>query len=326
MQFMQQKQEIYNKSVKKTIINSHALGKAISKEFFKHYQLYIMLLLPISWYIVFQYLPMYGIQIAFKNFNPVKGIIGSPWVGLKNFNRFFSSFYFWNLIWNTISLNIYSLIVGFPIPIVLAIIVNEIKGKHFKKILQNITYIPHFLSVVVVVGMLYIFLSPQTGLINILLKNLGFQSIAFMEKADWFKTIYVFSDIWQEAGWASIIYIAALAGVDASIYEAAIVDGASRFQRIIYVSIPSILPTIIILLILRVGQLMNVGFEKVLLMQNSLNMASSDVISTFIYRYGVQQGEYSYTAAVGLFNSLINFTVLILANTVAKRKSESSLW
>ncbi|MDF2673986.1 MAG: transporter permease subunit [Clostridiales bacterium] len=323
---MQQKQEIYHKSVKKTMINTHTLRKSISKEFFKHYQLYIMLLLPISWYIIFQYLPMYGIQIAFKNFNPIKGIIGSPWVGLKNFNRFFSSFYFWNLIWNTISLNIYSLIVGFPIPIVLAIIVNEIKGKHFKKVLQNITYIPHFLSVVVVVGMLYIFLSPQTGLINILLKNLGFQSVAFMEKAEWFKTIYVFSDVWQEAGWTSIIYIAALAGVDASIYEAAIVDGASRFQRIIYVSIPSILPTIIILLILRIGQLMNVGFEKVLLMQNSLNMSSSDVISTFIYRYGVQQGEYSYTAAVGLFNSLINFTVLILANTVAKRKSESSLW
>lgn len=296
------------------------------KRALRYYQLYLMLILPVAWYIIFQYIPMYGIIIAFKDFNPLKGILGSSWAGFKYFDRFFSSYYFWNLIWNTISLSLYSLVIGFPIPIILAFIINEIRNNTFKKILQNITYMPHFLSTVVVVGMLYIFLDPQNGFVNMILRYMGLEPISFMERPEWFRTIYVFSSVWQEAGWSSIIYIAALAAVDPALYEAAIIDGASKWQRIKHVSIPSIMPTIVILFILRIGQIMNVGFEKVLLMQNDVNMPTSDIIATFIYRNGIQMGEYSYSAAVGLFNSVINFLFLIFANSIAKKYGETSLW
>ncbi len=313
-----------NKSSVKSqpILKKHGVWKQIVKS----YDLYLMLSLPIAWYIIFQYGPMYGLQIAFKDFNPSFGFLGSEWVGFENFTRFFESYYFGRLLWNTFSISIYSLLIAFPIPILLALLINEIRSNALKKWVQNITYIPHFISVVVIVGMLSLFLNPASGIVNTMLNALGIDSIAFMEKPGWFKSLFIGSNIWQSMGWQSIIYIAALAGIDPQLYEAAKMDGASRFQRIIHVSIPGILPVIIILLILDVGNFLNVGFEKILLMQNNLNMKSSDVIQTFVYRNGILNGDFSYSAAIGLFNSVINFILLIGINQFAKKKAEASLW
>jgi putative aldouronate transport system permease protein len=290
------------------------------------YDLYLMLLIPVAWYLVFHYGPMYGVQIAFKNFSPAKGIIGSKWVGLEHFERFIDSYYFWRLLWNTISINLYSLLFAFPVPILLALLITEIRNKTFSKIVQNVTYIPHFISVVVMVGMLMLFLSPRGGPINTIIEAFGGEPIRFLDSAAFFKTIFISSGVWQNMGWQSIIYIAALSGVNPQLYEAAEMDGASRLRRIWHVSIPGILPVIVILLILDIGHFMNVGFEKILLMQNNLNMESSDVISTFVYTTGILKGEYSYTAAIGLFNSMINLTLLVLINRFARKKAETSLW
>lgn len=269
---------------------------------------------------------MYGVQIAFKNYDPTKGFLGSPWAGLYWFKEFFNSFYFWRLIRNTIGISLYSLFVAFPIPIFLALLINEIKSTKFKKVVQNVTYIPHFISVVAIVGMLIIFLSPDTGIINILIQHLTGKSVPFMTSSSWFKSVFVFSNVWQEMGWDAIIYIAALSAIDPALYEAAQMDGASRWARLWHVSIPGILPIITILLILHMGHIMEVGFEKILLMQNPLNMSSSDVIATYVFRNGIQLGEYSYTAAIGLFNAVINFILLIAINWFAKKKTENSLW
>jgi putative aldouronate transport system permease protein len=290
------------------------------------YDLYLLLLLPLAYYVIFQYGPMYGVQIAFKDFNPARGINGSPWVGFEHFHQFFDSYYFKRLLWNTLSISLYSLLFAFPVPIMLALIIHEIRNKTFQKALQNISYVPHFISLVVVVGMLQLFLDQQNGPINHLITALGGNSIPFMQKAAWSKTIFISSNIWQNMGWQSIIYIASLAGIDPQLYEAAKIDGASRFQRLLHVSIPGIMPVIVILLILDIGHFMNVGFEKILLMQNDLNRSSSDVIATFIYREGIQKGDYSYTAAIGLFNNLINFALLLLINRFARKKAETSLW
>lgn len=300
-------------------------GSGLLKKIAKRYDLYLMLLLPIAWYLIFHYGPLYGLQIAFKNFNPAKGIFGSPWEGFSHFERFFDSYYFWRLLWNTISINLFSLLIAFPIPILLALLVNEIRSKTFSKLLQNITYIPHFISVVVIVGILNSMLAP-TGPINLLIEALGGTPVRFLEEAGWFKTIFIGSNIWQNMGWQSIIYIAALSGVNPQLYEAAKMDGASRLRRIWHVSLPGIAPVIVILLILDIGHFMNVGFEKILLMQNNLNLESSDVISTFVYTTGILKGEYSYTAAIGLFNSVINLILLLLVNRFARKTSETSLW
>lgn len=301
-------------------------GPRLLKQMAKRYDLYLMLLLPIVWYLVFHYGPLYGLQIAFKNFNPAKGILGSSWEGFGHFERFFDSYYFWRLLWNTLSINLFSLLIAFPIPILLALIISEIRSKTFSKWLQNITYIPHFISVVVIVGILNVFLSPTSGPINLLIEALGGTPIRFLEEAGWFKTIFIGSNIWQSMGWQSIIYIAALSGVNPQLYEAAKMDGASRLRRIWHISLPGIAPVIIILLILDIGHFMNVGFEKILLMQNNLNLESSDVISTFVYTTGILKGEYSYTAAIGLFNSVINLVLLLLVNRIARKTSETSLW
>lgn len=291
----------------------------------KRYDLYLMLLLPFIWYVIFHYGPMYGLQIAFKNFNPGLGITGSGWVGFEHFERFFNSFYFERLLWNTVTINLFSLLFAFPIPIFLAIVVTEIRSRAYGKILQNITYIPHFMSVVVIVGILTVFLA-DTGPINKLIEVFGGSPIRFMESAEWFKTIFIGSNVWQNMGWQSIIYIAALSGVNPDLYEAAKIDGASRLRRIWHVSLPGILPVIVILLILDVGHFMNIGFEKILLMQNNLNIEASDVISTFVYTTGVLKGEFSYTTAIGLFNAIINLILLLLVNHFARRTSETSLW
>ncbi|WP_106766429.1 ABC transporter permease [Paenibacillus faecalis] len=296
------------------------------KRVWRNWQLYLLISPVIVYYIVFHYFPMYGIQIAFKDFIATKGIWGSPWVGMEHFNRFFDSYYFWRLIKNTLGIGLYSLAVGFPIPIILALLMNEIKAERFKKFVQTVTYAPHFLSTVVIVGMMMIFLSPRYGIINHFIEMFGGQPINFMTEPAWFKTLYVLSDVWQTMGWSSIIYLAALAGIDNQLHEAARVDGATRLQRIWHINIPGIRPTIIILLILNIGSVMGIGFEKVLLMQNNLNLESSDIISTYVYRMGIQNAEYSFSAAVGLFNSIINFVLLVVVNFIAKRVSETSLW
>ena len=277
-------------------------------------------------FIIFLYFPMYGVQIAFKNYLPSRGILGSPWVGLEHFMRFFRSYNFWDLIKNTLGLSIYQLVASFPAPIIFALLLNEVKNAKFKKTVQMVTYAPHFISTVVMVGMLSIFLSPQNGLINQLIVLFGGEPIAFLSKPQYFKTIYVLSGIWQTLGWSSIIYTAALAGIDPQLHEAATVDGASKLKRIWHIDIHGIMPTMIIMLIMNTGSIMNIGFEKVFLLQNDLNIVSSDVISTYVYRAGLIGGEYSFSAAVGLFNSVINCILLVSVNAISKRVSETSLW
>jgi putative aldouronate transport system permease protein len=303
-----------------------ATKRLLFKRMLARYDLYLLLLIPIGWYVLFKYYPMYGLQIAFKDFSPSRGIWSSSWAGFKHFERFFSSYYFWDLLWNTVTLSLYTLLVTFPIPICLALLISEIKNKYLKKTLQNVTYIPHFLSLVVVVGMLNLFLDPQVGIVNRVIQWIGLHPVDFMRKADWFQTIFVGSHIWQHMGWNSIIYLAALSSIDPTLYEAAKMDGASRWKRILHVSIPGIMPTIIILFILQIGQLMDVGFEKVLLMQNPINAEKSEIIATFVYKNGIQQGQFSYSTAAGLFNSLIDFALLLIVNGYARRKTETSLW
>ncbi len=297
----------------------------LQKSFRKNWELYLLISPVIAYFIVFHYIPMYGVQIAFKDFIATLGIWDSPWVGMKHFERFFNSYYFWRLIKNTLIIGIYTLLVAFPIPIIIALMLNEVRNSKFKKFVQTIIYAPHFLSTVVVVGMLILFLKPD-GLINQIIILVGGKPIAFMSEPSWFKTLYVFSDVWQTMGWSSIIYLSALTAVDYSLHESAMIDGASRFQRIWHINIPTIMPTIIILFILNAGSVMSVGFEKVFLMQNTLNMSTSDVISTFVYRSGIEQAEYSFSAAIGLFNSIINFIMLVMVNFFAKKVNQTSLW
>ena len=290
------------------------------------WQLLAMFLLPLTWYIIFCYIPMYGIQLAFRDYNPRLGYLGSSFVGLRWFKQFFSSYYWENIIWNTFSISLYSIIFGFPVPIILAIIINELPGRKFKKLLQNITYIPHFISIVVLCGMLYLFLSPQYGIVNTILETFGMEPVGFLESSKYFKGVYVISEIWQESGWSSIIYIAALAGIDPSLYEAAKIDGAGRLKRIIHVSLPGIIPTIVTLLILKIGQIMSIGFEKAYLLQNDLNLNSSEIISTLVYKQGILQGNIGYATAVGLMNSCLNLLLIIFANQFCKKFFDTSLW
>ena len=300
--------------------------KSIGKIIKSKWQLLIMFAVPLAWYIIFCYIPMYGIQLAFRDYNPRLGYLGSPFVGLRWFKQFFSSYYWTDIIWNTFSISLYSIVIGFPVPIVLAIIINELPGKRFKKILQNITYIPHFISIVVLCGMLYLFLSPQYGILNTILGSFGIGPIGFLESSKYFKGVYVLSEVWQESGWSSIIYIAALAGIDPALYEAAKIDGAGRMKRIIHISLPGITPTVVTLLILKIGQIMSIGFEKAYLLQNDLNLKSSEIISTLVYKQGILQGNIGYATAVGLMNSCLNLLLIVLANKFCKRFFDTSLW
>ncbi|CAM4347202.1 ABC transporter permease subunit [Paenibacillus alkaliterrae] len=310
----------------KTNTSQSAILLSKWKRIRKHYQLYLFLFPTILFFLVFHYIPMYGVTIAFKNFIASKGIIGSPWVGFDHFERFFSSYKFSIVMWNTLIINLYELLIAFPIPIILALLLNQVNNARFKKLVQTVTYAPHFISVVVIVGMLYLFLSPRNGLLNQLFAWFGGEPVFFMASAEWFKTIFVFSGVWQNAGWSMIIYLAALTAVSLDLHEAAIVDGASKFQRIWHIDLPSILPTIMILLILNIGSFMAVGFEKIYLMQNPLNIGSSEVIQTYVYQTGLLSAQYSYSAAVGLFNSVINFVLLVGFNQLAKSMKQASLW
>jgi len=291
-----------------------------------NWELYLLILPVIAYFIIFHYVPMYGVQIAFKDFIASKGILGSPWVGFKHFERFYHSYYFWRLIKNTLGIGLFQLIVGFPVPILLALMINEVRVKRFKKFVQTVTYAPHFLSTVVMVGILVIFLTPETGIVNQIVQAFGGQSISFMTEPSWFKPLYVLSGVWQQMGWSSIIYLAALSGVDPQLHEAARVDGATRLQRIWHINLKCILPTIVILLILNTGSILSVGFEKVFLMQNDMNLESSDVFATYVYRSGLLGAQYSFSAAVGLFSNVVNFIIIVAVNYVARRVGSTSLW
>ncbi|GIP41210.1 sugar ABC transporter permease [Paenibacillus sp. J31TS4] len=304
----------------------HTRWRVFRRSLRKNWDLYLLITPVIAYFLIFEYFPMYGVQIAFKNFIAAKGIWGSQWTGIDHFKRFFESYYFWRLIKNTLGISLYQLLIGFPIPLLLALLINEVGNKHFKRIVQTVTYAPHFLSTVVMVGLIFMFLSPQYGIVNHIIVFFGGKPISFLTEPGWFKTIYVFSGVWQGMGWSSIIYLAALAGIDPTLHEAARVDGANRLQRIWHVNLPGIMPTVVILLILNVGHIMGVGFEKIYLMQNNLNIESSDVISTYVYTRGIVGAQYSFSAAVGLFNSVINFILLVLVNRFAKRVNETSLW
>lgn len=315
-----------NISVRTSLRQEASTGKRLWHRIFRNWQLYLLIAPVVAYFIVFKYVPLYGIQIAFKDFFANKGIWDSPWVGFDHFDRFFHSYYFERLIKNTLGLGLYSLAVAFPIPIVLALLMNEVRSERFKKFVQTVTYAPHFLSTVVIVGMLVIFLNPRYGIVNTIIELFGGSSINFFAESSWFKSLYVWSSVWQTAGWSSIIYLAALAGIDNSLHEAARVDGATKLQRIWHINLPGIMPTIIILLILDLGSVMSIGFEKVLLMQNSLNMESSDIIDTYVYRSGILEADYSFSTAVGLFSSVINFVLLVSVNQIAKRLGKTSLW
>ncbi len=292
----------------------------------RHWELYLLVFLPVLYLIIFKYVPMAGVQIAFKDFNVVKGIWGSPWVSFKHFGTFFHSPNFWLLIRNTIGISVYSLLAGFPVPILLALALNEVRTGPFKRSVQMITYAPHFISTVVMVSIIILILTPHVGVADRLFSLLGMKPTNFLGIPEFFKSIYVWSGVWQEMGYASIIYIAALAGVDPSLYEAARIDGATRWKKIIHIDLPSLAPITIIMLILSLGSLMGVGFEKIYLMQNPLNSSSSEVISTYVYKVGLLGANFSFSSAVGLFNSVINLILLLSVNFAARKWSETSLW
>ncbi|WP_281890621.1 sugar ABC transporter permease [Paenibacillus sp. YYML68] len=291
----------------------------------RHYELYLLLLPALLYFAIFEYGPIYGLQIAFKNFTPFKGIEGSPWVGFDHFIRFFESYKFWEVLINTLTISLYELVL-FPIPVILALLINQLTSAKFKKVVQTITYAPHFISTVVIVGMLYLFLSPRNGIVNQVLVSLGFEGVFFMAKPELFSSIFVWSGVWQNAGWGTIIYLAALTGINPELHESAVVDGANKLKRILHIDLPGIMPTVIVLLILNVGNFMSVGFEKVYLMQNPLNVTSAEVIQTYVYKSGLLGAQYSYSAAIGMFNSIVNCILLMLVNFIAKRFGQASLW
>lgn len=287
----------------------------------------LLLLLPAFLSVLFfKYIPMWGVTIAFKKYSPFLGYWGSPWVGLKYFRMFFESKDAFRIIRNTFLLSFYSLLFGFPAPIILALILNEVRNSRFKKLVQTITYMPHFISTVVVVSMLFMFLSPTTGIINRVLESLGMEKINFMGSSEWFRPIYVISGIWQGVGWGSIIYLAAISKVDIQLYDSAVIDGANKFRQILHITIPCIVPTIISLLILNMGRILSVGFEKVFLMQSPIIYETSDVIQTFVYRQGLQNANFSYATAIGLFENIIGLVFVVSTNFIAKRVGETSLW
>lgn len=292
----------------------------------RSWQLYVLLLPGLIYLVIFKYWPMYGAQIAFRNYNPADGFLGSPWVGLQHFERFINSFQFKDLLVNTLTINTVGLLVAFPVPIILALIVNQLSSERFKKFIQTVLYSPSFVSVVVVVGMIFLLFSPSSGIVNNVLTLTGADPIFFMGDPGWFRPLYIGSDIWQNAGFSMIIYLAALTAIDPSLHEAAKMDGANKFRRIWHIDIPGILPVVTILFVLAIGNIFNLGFEKVYLMQTPLNLETSEIINTYVYKAGLQQAQFSYSAAIGLFNSVLNLILLVTFNYVAKKANQSSLW
>jgi putative aldouronate transport system permease protein len=305
-----------------TPIGKQRLGARLRRD----WQLYVLLALPVAYFAVFKYAPMVNAVIAFKDYNVVAGIWGSSWVGLKHFQSFLNNPVFWRLVSNTFLLSTYFVLASFPIPIILALALNEVRFRFFKRTVQMVTYAPYFISTVVIVSMTILVLSPRIGLVGDALALFGIPSIDFLARADYFRHIYVWSDIWQTAGYSAVIYMAALAGIDPSLYEAAKVDGASRFQKIIHVDIPGIMPTATIILILGVGNIMQVGFEKAFLLQNPLNLSQSEIIATYVYKTGLLNANFSQATAINLFNAAINLTLLVAVNKAAKVLTGRGLW
>lgn len=288
-------------------------------------ELYLIFIPVFVYYALFHYGPMYGALIAFKDYKPVMGILGSPWAGLKHFKNFFGSYYFWTLLRNTLTLSITSLLVSFPSEILLALMLNELKSKRFARVVQTVTYMPHFISLVVVCGMVLQF-TKSTGFVTYLLSLVGMPKETMLNNPNLFLPVYVISGVWQEVGWGSIIYLAALAGIDQELYEAAEIDGAGRFKKMIYITLPGLLPTITVLFIMRVGKIMSLGSEKVLLLYNPAIYDKADVISTYVYRRGIENTDWSFSSAVGLFNSLVNFLLVVSVNALSRKVNQMSLW
>lgn len=310
------------------IRNMHAIILSMRKELLRNYQLYLLVMLPVTYVILFHYVPMYGIQIAFRDYRIVDGFFGSPWVGLKHFRSFFRSYQFVRVLRNTLTISVYTLAAGFPIPIILALAINNARNVFLKKTVQMVTYAPHFISTVVMAGVIIQFLSLRYGIVNVLLRSIGGKGIMFMGIPGLFSSIYVWSGVWQEMGWGSIIYLSALSAVDQSLHEAATVDGASRLKRMIHIDIPGILPTIVILFILNTGRLLSVGFEKALLLQNDMNQEASEIISTYVYKVAIASNmpNFSYGAAIGVFNAIVNFILIVAVNRIARSTGDTSLW
>ena len=291
----------------------------------RHWQLYLLLILPVAYFVIFQYVPMANNVIAFKDYNVVQGIWGSPWAGLDHFERFFANPVAWDLIRNTLMLSLYGFLAGFPIPIILALALNEVRARFFKRTVQMVTYAPHFISTVIVVSMLILIFSPRIGFMADVLGFFGMDS-NLLADPDAFRSVYVWSDIWQTAGYSAIIYMAALAGIDPTLYEAARLDGASRLQKIWHVDLPGIAPTVVVVMVLSVGSVMAIGFEKAFLLQNPLNLSTSEIIATYTYKIGLLNADFSLATAIGLFNSVINLVLLLAVNTVSKRVTGNGLW
>ena len=297
------------------------------KEFKRNWSLYLLVAIPVAYLVIFKYIPMYGVQIAFKDYSLAKGITGSPWVGMKYFVKFMSNYQFKTILWNTIAISLYQLLT-FPLAIILALLLNYVGKEKFKKSVQMITYAPHFISTVVMVGIIIQFLDARSGVVNQIIAAFGGETKNFMAYPEYFRHIYVWTGVWQGIGYSSIIYIAALSGVSAELHEAAIIDGASIIKRIWYVDIPTILPTIVIMLILQCGSILSVGYEKIYLMQNSLNLSQSEIISTYVYKQGIASAmpQYSYSTAIGLFVSVVNVILLVIVNTITSKLSDTSLF
>ncbi len=294
--------------------------------FGRDYQLWIMILPAIVVIFIFNYIPMYGIQLAFRDYDFSKGLTGGAWRGLFYFRQFFESYMFVDLMKNTISISLATVILSFPAPIILALLINQVRWKRGKKTLQTTVYLPHFISIVVMVGMMNVLLSPNSGVIGHVLTSMGLGDINLLGSTNTFVPVYVLSEIWQHCGWNSIIFLAALSTVDPQLYDSSKIDGASRWQTIKHVDIPALIPTIIILFVLSMGSVLSTGFEKVFLMQNALNLPVSEVISTYVYKIGIISNQFSYSAAIGLFNTMINFIFLYTMNTIARKSSDISLW
>jgi ABC-type polysaccharide transport system, permease component len=313
-------------SIKKAGVVVEVGRKRLLKVIIRDKFLLLLIIPVVIYFIIFQYIPMYGVVIAFKDFSPVKGILGSPWIGFKWFEDFFNSIYFGRIIRNTLLINFYNLIWGFPVPIIFALLLNELKNGFFRRTIQTVSYLPHFVTTVIIVGFLSNFLNPNDGIVNLMLKEFFGFSKNFMADPSWFRTLYVSSEIWQQFGWNSIMFIAALTTIDQGLYESAKIEGANRWQQMRYISIPGIVPTITVLLIFSIAALLSIGFEKVILMYNPLTYETADVISTYVYRKGIVEAHYEFGAAVGIFNSIISLILLVTANAASKKLTEASIW
>lgn len=299
---------------------------ALASDIFRDKHLYMMLLPVVVWYLMFLYKPMLGLQIAFRDYSPWLGVSQSPWVGLENIKKFFEGVYFWRVLKNTLIINLYALVFGFPAPILLALLLNEIKRKRFKQIIQTVSYLPHFISVVVVAGMVISLLAPQTGIVNVIIKLFGGEPKYFIMQPEYFRTIYTLMNIWKEVGFSSIIYMSALSSIDQDLYEACAIDGGGRLRQTVHITLPGIMRTVVIMLIMKIGGLLSVGYESILLLYQPSTYETADVISTYVYRLGIEGDQQSLATAVGLFNSVVSFILIMAANYISKKASDISLW